>query len=64
MVDLSIVIINKNYKDYLKYCIVDLFFKNKIYYEILFSDDGSTDGSIEYIKSLRNNKIKCLVSFK
>ena len=63
MVDLSIVIINKNYKDYLKYCIEScLSQKTKFKYEILFSDDGSTDGSIEYIKSLRNNKIKCLVS--
>jgi len=63
MIDLSIVIINKNYKKFLKFCIKScLNQETKFNYEILFSDDGSTDGSIDYIKSLKNKKIKIFLS--
>lgn len=58
MLDLSIIIINRNYLKFLKKCIKSCldqitFFK----YEIIVVDDGSIDGSVNFIKSIRNNKL-------
>lgn len=57
--DLSIIVINKNYKNFLKVCIEScLNQETKYVYEVLFIDDGSNDGSLEYVKKIKNKKLK------
>ena len=59
MVDLSIIIINKNYLTFLKKCINScLNQKTKYKYEVILIDDGSTDGSFLYAKKIKNKKLK------
>ena len=59
MVDLSIVIINKNYLTFLKNCINSCLSQlTKYKYEIILIDDGSTDGSVLYAKKIKNRKLK------
>tara|TARA_B100000963_G_scaffold296499_1_gene267657 strand:- start:6661 stop:7380 length:720 start_codon:yes stop_codon:yes gene_type:complete len=59
MIDLSIIIINKNYLRYLKKCINSCFDQKTQYsYEIIVIDDGSIDGSINYIQSLEDKRLK------
>lgn len=55
---ISIVITTKNNLDYLKPCLKTLL--NQIYknYEIIIVDQGSTDNTKEYIKSIKDEKIK------
>ena len=58
MIDLSIVIINKNYLSYLKKCVNSCLRQiTKYKYEVIIVDDGSTDGSINYAKNIKNKKI-------
>ena len=59
MVDLSIIIINKNYLNFLRKCINSCLNQTTKYeYEVILIDDGSTDGSFLYAKKLKNKKIK------
>ena len=59
MVDLSIIIINKNYLTFLKKCINSCLNQTTKYkYEVLLIDDGSTDGSFLYAKKIKNKKLK------
>jgi len=59
MLDLSIVIINKNYLSYLKKCVNSCLNQiTKYKYEVIIVDDGSTDGSTNYIKNIKDKKIK------
>ena len=59
MVDLSIIIINKNYLNYLKKCVNSCLNQITNYkYEVILIDDGSTDGSIKFIKNIKDKKIK------
>ena len=63
MIDLSIVIINKNYLKYLKKCLLScLNQKTNHNYEIIIVDDGSSDGSVKYIQNIKNKKILFLKS--
>ena len=52
MIDLSIVIVNWNVKDFLRDCINSII-ENAFgfNYEIIVADNASSDGSVEYIKS-------------
>ncbi len=59
MIDLSIIIINKNYLTFLKKCINSCLNQiTKYKYEIILIDDGSTDGSFLYAKKIKNKKLK------
>lgn len=50
--DVSIIIVNFNTRDVIKNCLKSIFEKTKdIDFEVIVSDNGSTDGSIEMIKS-------------
>lgn len=52
MVDISVIIVNYNSKDYLRGCIDSIDrFPHEIKIEILVSDNNSTDGSIDMIKN-------------
>ena len=51
----SIIILNWNTKELLKNCI-DSVQKNTKYYEVIIVDNGSTDGSVDYLKSIEKNE--------
>ena len=56
--DVSIIIVNYNTKQLLKQCINSIYEKTKdITFEIIISDNGSTDGSCEMLKSAFPNVI-------
>ena len=58
MLDLSIIIINRNYLKFLKKCIKSCLNQITVFkYEIIVVDDGSKDGSVEFIKSIKNSKL-------
>lgn len=49
--DVSIIIVNYNTKNLLRNCLTSIFEKTSdVLYEVIISDNGSTDGSIEMIK--------------
>jgi len=57
MLDLSIIIINKNYLRFLKKCINSCLNQNTNYqYEVILVDDGSEDDSVMYAKKISNKK--------
>lgn len=59
MLDLSIIIINKNYLTFLRNCINSCLNQSTKYkYEVILIDDGSTDGSFLYAKKIKNRKLK------
>jgi len=59
MLDLSIIIINKNYLTFLKKCINSCLNQvTKYKYEVILIDDGSTDGSVLFANKIKNKKIK------
>lgn len=63
MIDLSIIIINKNYLRYLKKCILSCFEQKTDYrYEIIVVDDGSKDGSVQYIKQINDKRFSFIQS--
>ena len=50
--DVSIIIVNYNTKELLKNCLISIFEQTKnIAFEVIVSDNGSIDGSIEMIKT-------------
>ena len=46
----SIIIVNWNSKDYIKNCIDSLLNQTFRDFEIILVDNGSTDGSLEYVE--------------
>ena len=58
---ISIIVTNYNYSRYIRKCIKScLTQKTNIPYEILVVDDGSTDNSIDIIKSFKQDKLRLL----
>ena len=58
MLDLSIVIINKNYLRFLKKCINSCLNQiTNFQYEIIVVDDGSNDGSVNLLRNIKNTKL-------
>jgi len=53
----SIIIVNCNGGDYLKKCIQSLLTNTHCMYELIVVDNGSVDGSLEYIKNIENVKL-------
>lgn len=52
LLDVSIIIVNYNTKDFTRNCLKSVFEQTKdISFEVIVSDNGSTDGSVEMIKS-------------
>ena len=50
--NVSVIIVNYNTKELTKNCLASIFEKTKnIDFEVIVADNGSTDGSIEMIKS-------------
>ncbi len=60
MVEVSVIIVNYNGEKYLKNCIDSLLNQTLKDFEIIIVDNGSTDSSVKYLKSLKNEKIKTL----
>ena len=57
MLDLSIIIVNKNYLGFLENCINSCLSQSTHYrYEVILVDDGSNDGSVLYAKRIKNKK--------
>jgi len=54
---ISIVIVNCNGGNYLKRCVESLLKNTHCMYELIIVDNGSVDGSLEYIKSIENVKL-------
>jgi GT2 family glycosyltransferase len=50
-IDLSVIIVNYNGKEYADKCINSVFFSKSNNLEIILVDNGSLDGSIEYLKN-------------
>ena len=61
MVDLSIVIVNYNAREYIKRCIDSIFESNFKNLEVIVVDNASKDGSVEELKKL-GSKIKLMVN--
>ncbi|QQG47112.1 MAG: glycosyltransferase family 2 protein [Candidatus Woesebacteria bacterium] len=58
---LSIIILNYNTKDLLKDCILSLVkLKDKTNFEIIVVDNGSVDGSVELVESLKIKNLKII----
>jgi len=58
MVDLSIIIINKNYLNFLKKCVNSCLNQVTNYqYEVILIDDGSTDGSVLFARKIKDKKL-------
>lgn len=47
----SVIILNWNGQRYLRDCLVSVFDQTYTNYEVIFVDNGSTDGSVEYVRS-------------
>lgn len=60
MVEVSVIIVNYNGEKYLKNCIDSLLNQTLKDFEIIIVDNGSTDSSVKYLKSIKNEKIKTL----
>ena len=59
-IDLSIIIVNYNTKDFLKKCLESLYSSiagSSLLVEIIIADNGSTDGSLQFINSLKEKDL-------
>lgn len=56
----SIIILNLNGFDVLCECVASIIRNTKCLFEIIIVDHGSNDGSLEYIKSIFDNRIKLI----
>lgn len=55
---ISIIILTRNEKEYTRLCINSIMQKTtNINYELVFVDNGSTDGTPKYLKSVPNSKV-------
>jgi GT2 family glycosyltransferase len=59
----SIVVTSMNRKNHLKRCLGSVFNNNYRNFEIILVDNGSTDGSVQYIKSLKG-KVRSIFNKK
>ena len=55
-IDVSIIIVNWNGKHWLKDCLSSIYLQDYKNFEVILVDNGSTDGSVEYIKRLQDKK--------
>jgi hypothetical protein len=65
-IDLSIVILNYNSKDYLQKCLTSIY-KSKLHnfkIEIIITDNNSTDNSIQLAKNLTDNPQKIITKYQ
>jgi len=51
MVKVSVIIVNRNGKEYLDNCLTSLFGQSYKNFHLIFVDNGSTDGSIDFVKN-------------
>lgn len=51
MTNTSIIIVNWNGREYLETCLRSVFNQTYQQFEVIFVDNGSTDGSVEYVKN-------------
>ncbi len=58
--DVSVIVLNWNGKQYLETCLSSLLKQNYPSFEIIFVDNGSTDGSMEFV----NNKFPGVIALK
>ncbi len=58
----SIVIVNYNTKDLLKNCIESITQQIRVSFEIIVVDNASTDGSVAFVKSLKNSAVRLIES--
>lgn len=63
MIDLSIIIVNYNAKEFLKKCLDSIFESNITNYEVIVVDNASRDGSVDELKKFEP-KIKLIVNKK
>jgi len=59
-IDLSIIIVSYNTKDFLKKCLESLYSSiagSSLLVEIIIADNGSTDGSLQFINSLKEKDL-------
>jgi GT2 family glycosyltransferase len=54
----SVVIVNLNRRDLLENCLRSLWAQTFTDFEVIVVDNGSSDGSVVYLKSIRNSKLK------
>jgi len=54
----SIIILTHNQLEYTKKCIDSIFRYTKELFELIVVDNGSTDGTVEYLKKMKNSKFK------
>jgi len=65
LIDVSIIIVSYNTEDLLKKCINSIVENTKdIQYEIIIVDNGSKDGTIEYLKNIKLNNITIIYNNK
>ena len=60
---ISIIIITRNRVDYLKECVESILMQDHPNLEIRIGDNGSQDGTIEYLESLSKNDSRVFVQF-
>jgi glycosyltransferase involved in cell wall biosynthesis len=62
----SIIIVTRNGKTMTEQCVNSIFKNSNIDFEFIFVDNGSTDGTVEYLKQYKNRyllKIKKIWDF-
>ncbi len=60
----TLIIVNFNNKKYIKKCIQSINNQKIKFKQVIFVDDQSTDGSLDFIKKIRSNKIKLILTSK
>lgn len=55
-IELSVVIVNYDGKEYVDKCVESIFSSSAVDFEIIVVDNGSTDGSVEYLKNKYVNR--------
>ena len=60
---ISVIIITRNRVAYLKECVDSILMQDHPDFEILIGDNGSTDGTIEYLQELSRNEPQVSATF-